>query len=217
MLKNRVSIILLALFLTAAGVQTVWASQGFTPGDGVRISVFPETDHFLNGVYPIDMEGYVTLPLVGRVQVSSFDNHQFTDFLQVSFQQYLRYPEVQVTKLMRVSLLGGFAEPGMYYIEPQRSLWDLVHMAGGPSYEKGLRNMRWERNRRVLRRDLIPLLESGVSLNSAGFRSGDQVWAPSEPGNTFWSAVVRDVVIRDLLPIATFMLSLYVSLATIRN
>ncbi|MDG5815211.1 polysaccharide biosynthesis/export family protein [Chitinispirillales bacterium ANBcel5] len=204
-------------FSIAVLAQEEQSQVEFIKGDAVRISVFPETEHFLNGIYPIDSNGEIILPLIGRYNISSMSNTQLSSFLQSTYQQYLRFPEVQVTPLMRISMLGGFDQPGMYYIEPQRSLWDLVHLTGGPNFEDGLKRMRWERGRELVSKDLIPILESGMSLKDAGFRTGDQVWTPDEAKEGFWSSVVRDVVIRDILPMATFTLSLFVSLATIRN
>ncbi|KMQ52447.1 polysaccharide export protein [Chitinispirillum alkaliphilum] len=193
------------------------SSSVFRPGEGVRITVFPDSEHFLSGDYSIDSDGRILLPMYGEINVSSMSASQFREFITTNFKQYLRFPEVQVTPLMRISVLGGFFEPGMYYVSPKSSLWDLVYMAGGTVHENGLRRMRWERSRVIVQRDLIRYLESGVSLEEAGFRSGDQIWTPADPSKTFWSAVVRDVVIRDILPLATFMLSLYVSLSTINN
>ncbi len=211
------------LFWVAGGTvvfaqnESVGSGRVFFPGEGVRISVFPETDHFLAGDYPVDSDGTITLPMLGRVEVSSLSSAELRSFLQIHFEHHLRFPDLQLSPLMRISMLGGFEEPGLYYVMPQSSLWDLVYMAGGTLHESGLRRMRWERSRRVVGRDLVGFLESGVSLQQAGFRSGDQIWTPSEPRSGFWSGVVRDVVIRDILPLATFMLTLYVSLSTINN
>lgn len=179
----------------------------FVPGDGLRITVFPDTAHFLNGVYPIDLGGYISLPLLGRFQVTTMSTHQFTDFIKNTYAQYLRFPEVQVTPLIRVSMLGGFARPGLYYIDPRRSLWDLVYMAGGPSHEEGLHEMRLERDKKILSGDLIPYYQSGQSLSSLGVKSGDQFWTPNDPERTVW-----DMVIGDIIPVATFLMSLYVTM-----
>lgn len=187
---------------------TAEMQDNFVAGDGLRITVFPDTAHFLNGVYPIDLSGYISLPLLGRFQVSTMSKQKFSSFIQSTYAQYLRFPEIQVTPLIRVSVLGGFVRPGLYYIEPQRSLWDLIYMAGGPVHEKGLKKMRLERDKNVLSSDLISHYQSGQSLMSMGVKSGDQIWTPNDPTKTFW----RDLLISDILPVATFMLSLYVTM-----
>ncbi|NLG16140.1 MAG: hypothetical protein GX556_02280 [Fibrobacter sp.] len=183
----------------------------FVCGDALRISLALDTLSFLNGVYPIDYSGYVVLPVQGRVNVMEFTVPEFTEWVQKTYEQYIRFPEVMVTPLIRVSLLGGFKAPGMYYVEPQRSIWDLISLAGGTNHEKGLRKLRWERNRQVIQYDLIPMLQSGQSLYALGFRSGDQIWTPTE------NRSIRDILVREVLPFATFALSLYLGIMTLKN
>lgn len=185
--------------------------QFFFPGDAVRISLPLDTTSFLNGVYPIDEDGIIVLPIIGEFLVTALSTQEFEEIIRKDFEIYLRFPEVQVSPLIRVSLLGGFARPGMYYVEPQRSIWDLISIAGGTNSEKGLGKLRWERDRKIVQKDLIPLIESGRSLRSIGFKSGDQLWTPGE------SRRVTDFLVRDLLPLGTFFLSLFVGIATIRD
>lgn len=192
-------------------------TDAFAPGDGLRISNYADTSSFLNGIYPVDSDGNVFLPIIGSVHVVSYNPKEFTQYLQKTYEQYVRYPEIQVQPLIRVSVLGGFAEPGLYYVEPQRSMWDVIHLAGGTVHAKGLQRIRWERGKNEVSKDVIPYLESGQSLHQIGFKSGDQLWTPSEKDNSFWTNVVRDVIIRDILPLATFTLSLYVSLETLNR
>jgi protein involved in polysaccharide export with SLBB domain len=183
----------------------------FIAGDALKIFIPLDTASFLNGTYPIDYSGFVVLPVAGRVKVTDLSPAEFTAYIQKTFEQYIRYPEVMVIPLIRVSLLGGFKMPGMYYVEPQRSVWDLISMAGGTNHERGLRKLVWERDRRVIRNNLIPCLESGESLSMLGFRSGDQIWTPTENRN------IREILVREVLPFATFALSLYLGIMTLRN
>lgn len=156
----------------------------FVPGDAVLISAFPDTTSFLNQVFPIDDRGYIDLPIIGKVKISDMTRQEFINFLKDNFRDYLRYPYVNVKPLIRVSVLGGVPRPGFYYVDPDQTLWDLIHMVGGTLDEDGLKNMRWERDRKVVEKNLIPYLQKGVSLRSMGFRSGDQIWvrSPGKPG-----------------------------------
>lgn len=183
----------------------------FIAGDGLRIYLPLDTASFLNGIYPIDDRGNVMLPIIGQFTVITMSPMEFAGFLRKTYEQYIRFPELQVTPLIRVSLLGGFRQPGMYYVEPERSMWDLISLAGGTTHEKGLKKAVWERDRKLMRKDLIPYVESGESVRVIGFRSGDQIWTPTE------NRSFREVFVREILPIATFALSLYVGIMTIRN
>jgi protein involved in polysaccharide export with SLBB domain len=150
----------------------------FNAGDGLRITVPLDSTSFINGIYPIDGDGNIFLPIIGQYNVTSRSPEEIKEFLKSTYEQYLHYPEIQVTPLIRVGLLGGFNRSGMYYVEPQSSMWDLISMAGGTVHERGLKKMTWERDRKVLNRNLIPYLESGESLQAIGFKSGDQIWTP---------------------------------------
>ncbi len=185
--------------------------QFFNAGDGLRITVPLDSTSFINGIYPIDEDGNIFLPIIGRYNVTSKSPEEFKDFLKSTYEQYLHYPEIHVTPLIRVGLLGGFNRSGMYYVEPQSSMWDLISMAGGTVHERGLKKMIWERDRKVLNKNLIPYLESGKSLQAIGFKSGDQIWTPTD------NRSFREVLVRDILPIATFFLSFYVGIMTIRD
>lgn len=181
------------------------SGEKFIAGDALKITLPLDSNSFLAGVYPIDREGYVNLPIYGKYKVTSSSPGEFAAYVQKTYEQYLRYPEVQTTPLIRVSLLGGFARPGMYYVDSDRSLWDLVSLAGGTTYEHGLKKLRWERDRKEIRADLMPYLESGQSLKNIGLQSGDQIWTPSDH-RSFW-----DVMLHDVLPVTTFALSLWIT------
>jgi protein involved in polysaccharide export with SLBB domain len=183
----------------------------FVAGDALRIFLPLDSASFLNGVYPIDDNGIITLPIVGDFSISGLTMQQFKEYITKTYEIYLRFPEVQISPLIRVSLLGGFVKAGMYYIEPQRSIWDLVSIAGGTKDEKGLSKMRWERDRKTIKKDLIPLIESGRSLKSMGFKSGDQLWTPGE------SKRFTDFVIRDFLPIGSFLISVILGINAINH
>lgn len=156
----------------------------FVPGDAVYISNFPDTTSFLNNVFPIDDRGYIDLPIYGRAKITGMSENELVNFLRTNFKDYLRFSELQVRPLIRVSVLGGVALPGLYFVDPNRSLWDVFHLAGGTLDEDGLQDSKWKRDGKDVEDNLIPILQKGVSLRSIGFRSGDQVWvkSPDRPG-----------------------------------
>jgi len=188
-----------------------YSTPVFKPGDAVQIIVFPDTTSFLNNTFPIDDQGYVFLPLVGRTKISNKSKKEFLKFLTDNYSQYLKFPFIQVRPLIRISILGGVQKPGMYYVDPSLSLWETIKISGGPLKEDGLKEMRWERNKKVVKDDLIPYLQSGQSLRNIGFRSGDQIWVPSPDRPTFWTRVGQ------VLPIVSFAISTYTLYWAIQN
>jgi protein involved in polysaccharide export with SLBB domain len=176
----------------------------FIPGDAIFISTYPDSSSFLNGIYPIDDQGYIEFPIGDRVNISNMSEENFLNHLKENYKNYMRSPNLFVRPLIRVMVAGGFTTPGLYYVEKNISFWDLIRMAGGPNHEGAIKEINWERNGEKVIEDVSPFLEHGVSLNSMGVQSGDLVWAPSVDAEDTWEFLVVRV-----LPIATFATSIY--------
>jgi protein involved in polysaccharide export with SLBB domain len=181
------------------------------PGEAIQIRAYPDTGAFVNGFYPIDGEGRIYLPIIGKMKIVGMSEKAFLDTLKAQYISYLRYPNVQVRHSIRISLLGGFQRPGLYYIDPDYSMWDAVYLAGGTTREDGLKRMCWERDRFPVTKDIIPYYQSGQSLRSIGFQSGDQLWTPVEPKRKWWETVVKDIILSQVFPIVTTSASLFIS------
>jgi protein involved in polysaccharide export with SLBB domain len=175
----------------------------FRPGDGIQISAFPDTGSFLNGIFPIDERGLAEFPIYGKVKVTEMTMAEFQAFLLANYRPYLRYPNLYIKPVIRISLLGGFVRPGLYYVDFNNSLWDVVQLAGGTIRENGIYKMRWERDHDEQLNDLTTAFESGRSLTKMGFKSGDQIWTPSPDARTFWDGV------RDIMPVLTFSTTIW--------
>lgn len=186
----------------------LFSDSVFSPGDAIRITASADTGSFINGDYTISMDGTAFLPIIGQVNVTKMSTAEFSTLLRNAYQPYLRYPELQVQPLIRVCVLGGFTQPGMYYLEPNKSIWDILYISGGLKFSDGLKQLRWERNNKVINKNLAPLVESGQSLRQIGFKSGDQLRVREKPPQDFWDRVIGDYLVRGLIPISTFALSL---------
>ncbi|HEX2959666.1 MAG TPA: polysaccharide biosynthesis/export family protein [Chitinispirillaceae bacterium] len=170
--------------------------------DAVEITVPMDDSSFLNGIYPIDDRGYAFIPIIGPVLITGQTTDSLNRLIRSELEQYMHYPEFQIRPLIRASLQGGFRIPGFFYIEPEYSLWELIAKAGGTTSEKGLKKVVWERNNQVISNNIIPLIESGKSLESIGFRSGDQLYTPVDTRGA------GQIFVGTILPILTFVLSM---------
>jgi len=180
------------------------AKRPFIPGDAILVSTYPDTTSFLNGIYAIDDQGYIEFPIGIRINISLMSEESFLKYLRDNFQNYVLSPNLSVKPLIRVTVVGGFLSPGMYYVDSKMSFWDLLKLAGGLAHEKGINEINWERNGEKVIEDITPYLERGVSLGKMGFKSGDLVWAPSPDTEDTWEFVTSRV-----LPLATFAASIY--------
>lgn len=195
---------------TVKTADTSTQSKGvFFPGDALKISAFPDTG-FPNGVFHIDGNGYVNLPIIGKLHVVSKSEEELVDFLKKNYVDFMRYPYLQVEPLCRVSLLGGFRNPGLYWVPITFSLWDVIRIGGGPTRQDGIKKMRWERDKKVVNNDLVGLFQSGMSLHQINFQSGDQICVTDRPQKNGW-----DILQMNAIPLLSFTFSAALSVATI--
>jgi len=181
----------------------------FQCGDAVGITVAPDTASFLTGQYPIDDEGNIYLPLLGKKQVTSMTQEELTSYIKNSFMQYLHYPGVRVQALIRLELMGGFQRPGFYYISPRASFWEVFRLAGAPLREDGIEKLKIKRSEATIDFDPVLSIEKAQSLDQMGIRSGDRIMVTVQPLKTGWETF-RD----DILPILGLALSLAATTAT---
>lgn len=183
-------------------------NNSFIAGDAVSISTFPDTTSFLNNVFSIDDKGYVEFPIEGKVKITGMTPSQLENYLKETFKSWYRNPNIYVKPVVRISMLGGFSRPGLYYVDLETSLWGVVRLAGGPVLEKGIYDMMWERNGKEQDADLVHYFETGVSLRQIGFKSGDQIRTPSPDAETFWDNI------NNIMPLITISTTIFLAYIT---
>jgi len=188
-----------------------WGEYPFKPGDALSISTLPDTTSILNGIYKIDDRGYAEFPILGKILVSQMTVQELVEFLKKNYIDYLRVPNIYVKPLVRVSLLGGFTRPGLYYVDINYSLWDLIQLAGGTVRKDGIYDLHWQRGEKDQSDELVRYFENGTSLKKMGFRSGDIFWTKAPDERTFWD------VVRDVVPIISFATSAVLTYYTIQQ
>lgn len=174
----------------------------FMPGDGVQITVYPDTTTLLNNTFPIDAKGYVFLPILGKVHIVNMSVLELNKFLESNYSQYLRITIVKTRPLIKAGLFGGFTRPGFYYVDKNATLWDVLNMGVAVTSNKGLKKMKWERDGKTLESKIVPFVQSDRSLQEIGFRSGDQIFTPAP-------ITTRGVLFDTVIPLITFGLTIY--------
>ncbi|NLD99299.1 MAG: hypothetical protein GX640_05445 [Fibrobacter sp.] len=172
----------------------------FKPGEAINVKITPDSTSFLNGIYKIDNDGYIDFPVIGNFFVGNLTKIQFIERIKSSCLDYIHYPYIEVQPLIRVSLLGGFFKPGLYWVDSRNSLWDVIRLGGGLKYDNSLQKIRWERDGQIVSKNIITQFQSGQSLKSIGFKSGDQLCVPDKAPHTF---TFRE----DFFPVFTLILS----------
>jgi protein involved in polysaccharide export with SLBB domain len=106
-------------------------------GDQLRVVVYGEND--LSGVYQIDANGSISLPLIGTLQASGQTIHGLEQYITDQYNKYLRDPKVnlQVTQYRPFFILGEVKQPGSYPFIPGMTVKNAVALAGGYSVRGG--------------------------------------------------------------------------------
>ncbi|MFY9530683.1 MAG: polysaccharide biosynthesis/export family protein [Candidatus Acidiferrales bacterium] len=110
------------------------------PGDEVTISVL-DLDEIGKDPYRIDVRGNLTLPLIGSIHVSGLNAEQMSAAISERLSKYLKNPDVTVRLLeMRsqpVSVLGEVRNPGVVQLMGEKTLFEVLSMAGGLNPDAG--------------------------------------------------------------------------------
>jgi polysaccharide biosynthesis/export protein len=129
----------------------------------------------------IDPNGFIDLPLAGRIHVAGLTVEQFRSALAASLAKYIDAPKITINILeyrsQPVSILGAVNTPGTHQLQGPKRLIDVISAAGGLKPDAGTklqitREMRWE---------MLPL--PGAHADSSGaFSTGEVLIGPLTSG-----------------------------------
>jgi polysaccharide export outer membrane protein len=102
----------------------------------------------------IDGDGYIRLPLAGRIKAAGLTSEQLEHAIAENLRTYIKEPEVTIGVLefhsQRVSVLGSVRSPGIHQLEGRRTVVEILAQAGGVSDDAGntlkiTRRIEWGR------------------------------------------------------------------------
>lgn len=132
--------------------------------------------------YPIDMEGYIQLPLVGRIHVSGKTLAETNRYLHNQFAKYLKHPDVVVRVLSyegrRYFVNGQVMRSGQYTLNDQPiSLYTALSQAGGVDTKTGdTSNIQLIRHGQTYKLNTIQLEKQGLSLHQLLIQPNDTIF-----------------------------------------
>ena len=117
---NRISTILtgLALVLEASSL----GAQDFALRAGDAIKLVVPNEKALSDTFAVDLQGTVTLPVIGRVDVGGQSWREVHAKLLAAFRRDLKEPGLSLMPLRRVIVLGAVNKPGSYLVGPTVTL-----------------------------------------------------------------------------------------------
>ncbi len=145
-------------------------------GDVLQVIFFGREE--LSGEFPIDEAGEIQFPLVGRLKVAGLTGDQAVRALSGALAAFFNNPEVAVTPLIRVNVLGAVVRPGLYPLNPTFNVFDAIGTAGGPTREADFEEILLVRGGDYYVIDTRRTLQLGRSLAQIGIQSGDVIVVP---------------------------------------
>jgi polysaccharide export outer membrane protein len=132
--------------------------------------------------YPIDPNGYIQLPLIGRIHVAGKNLAETNRYLNKQFSRYLKHPDVVVRIISyegrRYYVNGQVIKSGQYTLNDQPiSVYTALGMAGGIDTKTG-DNTRVQLIRDGLIYDLniLSLEKQGLSLHKLLIQPNDTLF-----------------------------------------
>lgn len=84
----------------------------------------------------IDMNGYINLPMAGRVQAAGLTVEALEAAVAARLKVYLEEPDVTISvteyQSQPVSVIGEVAVPGVHQLQGRKTLVEILALAGGP-------------------------------------------------------------------------------------
>jgi len=118
------------------------APSGYRVGAGDVLRVEAYNHDEVSGEFAVEVEGGITFPMLGRVEVAGSTTSEIAGRLEALLEKDY-YVDVQLQVEVEkyhskpVTVLGGVARPGTYYLEGQTSLHKILAEAGGLSASAG--------------------------------------------------------------------------------
>ncbi len=165
--------------LEAAIVRARLAEGDMQIGDRVYLQVDGEQQ--LTDSFTVGQGRILTLPIVGDVPLTGVLRADLEPHLRDAIGQYVRDPVIHVRSPIRIAILGEVMRQGFYLLPTQTVLSDALMLAGGPSHEAKLENLRIERgDQRVWEgQALQQAIAEGKTLDQLSLQAGDRVRVPA--------------------------------------
>jgi len=166
------------------------AEYRISEGDILSIYLVGYPDITLAGAsgYPVDQQGFVQFPLVGRIKATGMSVPQFTANLQRQLQRYLKFSDPQVKILdyrgNKFFIDGEVKQPGEFAItDAPVSLYSAISMAGGATPTGDSNNIVFNRKGMSYNIGLQSLRQLGTSANQIYLQDGDSIHVNSQDRN----------------------------------
>jgi protein involved in polysaccharide export with SLBB domain len=156
-------------------VQQRLANGDFNVGSRVLIEV--QGDTIYSDTFTVRTGSVLALPSLPPLSLQGVLRSESDSVIAQFLSKYLKNPEVRVTPLMRVGVLGGVTSPGYYDVPAQTLLSDIVMSAGGLGQFGDMKRTKINRgNVEIMDPKAVSVaLSNGATLDLMNLQSGDNI------------------------------------------
>ena len=179
--------------LPAESIEFATGESDYTlgAGDQINLNIFQVEEY--SGDYPVLVDGTISLPLVGRVDVRGLTLKETSEAVSQEYSTYLKRPIITVGLIaprpLKIGVSGEVDNPGSYEIALDAenpkfpSVTNIIQQAGGITTIADVRNVRVRRELKgkevVYNANLWDLLTKGQIKQDISLRDGDNIFVPT--------------------------------------
>ena len=156
------------------------------PGDELQVSLYGIQE--FNASIPVSVEGKISVQYVGEISVSGITIEAATQKIRgamarvystlASGQSQLSVSLSRI-RTIKITVIGG-KQPGNYSISSLATVYNALHLAGGPGKNGSFRNIELIRNNKVYAKiDLYKFLVNGDQSANVGLKDNDVIRIPA--------------------------------------
>jgi len=155
------------------------------PGDDIQISVYGVQEY--NGNSTVSVEGKISIPYIGQISVAGITIEAATQKIKSAIGKVYStvasgQSQVSVSlgtiRTIRITIIGG-KQPGSYSISSLATVYNALHLAGGPAENGSYRNIQLIRGNKVYKNvDVYRFLVYGDKSDDVGLKDNDVIKIP---------------------------------------
>jgi polysaccharide export outer membrane protein len=131
------------------------APTTYTLGSGDQIVIRAiDVEEIDNKPVLIDTRGNINFPIVGRIHAAGLTTEELETEIETRLKKYINEPDVTVAlaelRSQPISVLGSVQTPGVHQLQGQKTLFEVLSLAGGLRSDAGntvkiTRHLEWGR------------------------------------------------------------------------
>ena len=173
---------------------------------GDRITLWVNGETAMSNTFTVRTGNTLDIPSLPQISLRGVLRSELHERLYREISRYIKEPEIQVTTLVNVAVLGAVGKPGFYAVAPNAPITEVLMTAGGPTPNSDFGRSRVVRDgadvaaAKVVRR----FFDSNSTLDDIGIQSGDQIVIGEQPHR--WQSVSAVISVFALVIPATVVL-----------